>query len=361
MGALVEWQIDDLRAENGIPESEIMFIDNIEWGPYELPLVQPLALPGREITTRQGLLVRLSSGALTGVGDVAPLPGFSTESIEEAQACLDALPIIDCALDIDALLQGRCISALHDAPPSVRFGVECALLEMAAQQGRCDGNPLAPCHGEVSVNALLAGVTAEALTSLVDQGYRCIKIKVGRQPLAQDLATLDVLKSLPETVALRLDANRAWSLSDARHYVNALEGVALEYLEEPCESSDDSVRLARETGVPIALDESLLGLDDARLAALTDVVAFVIKPTLAGGVSGAIRLAKAARQCGAEPVISAAFESGVGIRALAFLAHALMTPGVAAGLDTWRWLACDVVDHSGPRSGPLMRLNEGAS
>jgi O-succinylbenzoate synthase len=60
-------------------------------------------------------------------------------------------------------------------------------------------------------------------------------------------------------------------------------------------------------------------------------------------------------------VISAAFESGVGIRALAYLANFVMSPGVAAGLDTWRWLAEDVLDHDGSRCEAELRFGSVAT
>ena len=334
----------------------MVVIDLIELGPYTLPLVQALALAGQDVAERRGLLVRLSCEGLSGVGDVAPLPGFSRESIEQAHRVLDALPIIGEDIDIEGLLEGQPVAALKGAPPSVCFGVECALLDLAAQRKPDTRNPMAPRAGEVHVNALLDEVTPEAVHTLAQQGYTCIKLKVGRQPLAADIAMVRSLVGVSDDVVVRLDANQAWSFSEACQFVNALEGLLLEYLEEPCQSPQDSLRLMREAGVPVGFDESLVGASDDQLLAMQGAAAFVIKPTLADGVSGAIRLARAARRCGAEPVISAAFESGVGIRALAHLANALMSPGVAAGLDTWRWLAQDVLDHDGPRTGPVMRL-----
>ena len=69
--------------------------------------------------------------------------------------------------------------------------------------------------------------------------------------------------------------------------------------------------------------------------------AAVLKPTLLGGVGATIRRAAEARSVGVRPVLSAAFESGVGLRGVAALAAA--TGAEPAGLDTYRWLAADVL------------------
>ena len=59
---------------------------------YRLPLAEPLTLAGRVIHEREGALVRIDSDSgASGWGDVAPLPGFSRESLEDAETELAAL------------------------------------------------------------------------------------------------------------------------------------------------------------------------------------------------------------------------------------------------------------------------------
>ena len=167
----------------------------------------------------------------------------------------------------------------------------------------------------------------------------------------------ELSKHADPQVSLRLDANRAWSYDEALAFVRALPAaLPLAYIEEPCRDVADTLQLAQSGRVPIALDESLLGLNDEGLAQLKGLSAYVIKPTLCGGLSGAARLARAARQSDAEPVVSAAFESGVGIRALVYLANELMTPGLAAGLDTWQWLVDDVAESGVLSAGAMMHV-----
>ena len=95
-----------------------------------------------------------------------------------------------------------------------------------------------------------------------------------------------------------------------------------------------------DTGLPVALDESLVGTDPEALQGKGWATAAVLKPTLLGGVACVLRFAASARALGIRPVLSGAFESGVAMRGHVALAAA--TGGAPAGLDPYRRLATDV-------------------
>ena len=335
-----------------------MHIDSIDIAPYRIALQRPLRLAGRDVCEREGFLLKIFSQGALGMGDVAPLPGFSAETLTEARENVLALGLEGADVAVGGLASSAEIPALDNALPSVRFGIECALLELAAkQQLGLDSNPFDRRPRPIAVNALLTEPSVDAFLQLVEQGYTCIKIKVGRDDGSQDMHFLHSLSGqIDPGVSLRLDANRAWSQAEAQAFVEALPALPLMYIEEPCVHVRDSLKLAQTHGVPIALDESLISMDEQDLARLDKVAAFVIKPTLCGGVCAAVRLARAARECGAQPVISAAFESAEGLRALVFLADALMTPAVAAGLDTWQWLGEDISASGVTTDGPTMHV-----
>ena len=84
---------------------------------------------------------------------------------------------------------------------------------------------------------------------------------------------------------------------------------------------------------------------------LTGVKAIVLKATLLGGLYRSLALAREARRLGMIPVISSTFESGIGILGLARLA-VFACPGIPAGLDTYRWLASDVIR-------PRLKMSQG--
>ncbi len=305
--------------------------------PYALPLTEPVVWGGAAQTERRGVLVRVETDlGSVGWGDAAPLPGFSRETLQETMDALDRAATGDAS----------------NLPPAARFGLDLALADAAAQD---DERPLAfspdPDVTLPLAGLVLSGSPAEA-ERLARAGYRTVKLKVGRTDVLTDAARVRAARAaVGPDVALRLDANRAWSGDDARRFADALADVALDFIEEPLADPAGLPELWLDTGLPLALDETLQGpggIDLIRGWA----AAVVVKPTLVGGIASAHAIAERAQGVGARVVISAAFESGVGLRGLVALAAA--TGGHAAGLDTYRWLARDVLDPRLPLDRPLV-------
>jgi O-succinylbenzoate synthase len=110
----------------------------------------------------------------------------------------------------------------------------------------------------------------------------------------------------------------------------------------------------------VALDESLVGIQPEELEEHRYARAFVLKPTLLGGISHTLRVAEQALRLGVTPVISSAYESGVGTAALVALAAGIGDRPVPAGLDTYRRLAGDVLDTPLDLPAPSVGVRETA-
>ena len=318
---------------------------------YRLPLVGPLPLAGGVIHEREGLLIRIDSdsGAF-GWGDAAPLPGFSRESIDEAAteatAWAERLRGEPRGDDLETWLGRESAAATS---PSVRFGLETALASLARRMEDGAAAELVCCDGSVPVNGLLAGSREQVLSDaqrLRDGACRAVKLKVGSRSVVEDVeVTRAVRDAIGDGVGLRLDANRSWSLEQAVAFGRELgDAVGVEYLEEPLRDPAHLRELFDATGIPMALDESLLELRPDDLEERPEVGAVVLKPTLLGGLASARKWAAKASEMNIRPVVSSCFESGVGLLALAGFAWERTGKAVPAGLDTYRWLAADVVE-----------------
>ncbi len=327
--------------------------------PFQLPLTAPLRLGAHTYHARSGVLLRLEHDGLVGWGEAAPLPGFSPDTLEEAHAALEGLrgTTLERAL---AAIEADEALILPALPPAARAAAEGALLSLAARQrGTSPARLLcAEASATIALNGLLtAAPGAETIRQarvLAERGYRAVKLKVGQQPVIDDAALVrQVAGVLEGRAALRLDANRAWKREDALRFADHIAGVEVAYVEEPATDPADLPALAAH--LPIALDESLVGQTPDVLACHPYARAVVLKPMLLGGVWRALQWARAAQARGMVAVVSAAFESGVGLRLNAALAAALGgdTP---AGLDTYRWLASDVLPVRLPFDGPSVRL-----
>ncbi|QIN79931.1 o-succinylbenzoate synthase [Rubrobacter marinus] len=335
---------------------------------FRLPLTAPLVLKGETVRHREGLLLRLDgAGGAVGWGEASPLPGFSREVLPEAARELHGLAESVVGRGVPEARPGAGLDGapgFTDAAPSVRFGCELALWNLyAAARGVALPEVVSPrFRAVVPANGLLAGSPTEVLGGarrMRAEGYEAAKLKVGGRPVGEDVALVrTVREALGGDVSLRLDANRAWGTQEALEFARGIEGVGIEYLEEPLEEPADLGSFARACGVPVALDESLVGMAPEALGAHRYAVAVVIKPSLIGGLSRALDLANRALDLGMRPVVSSAYESGVGTAALVALAAGIGDEGVPAGLDTYRRLAGDVIEPRLPLPAPRIDVRE---
>ena len=293
---------------------------------WQIPMDAGVVLRERRLKTRDGFFVHLRQGEREGWGEIAPLPGFSLETLDEAQAALMAWT--------HAWREGE-DPALPDVP-SVAFGISCALAELDGRLPDAANYRAAPlCSGDPDeLFVLLSGMPGEKVA----------KIKVGLYEAVRDGMVVNLLLEAIPDLHLRLDANRAWTPLRAQQfakYVNPAYRNRIAFLEEPCKTRDDSRAFARETGIAIAWDESLREADFA-FAAEPGVRAVVIKPTLTGSLDKVREQVAAAHAAGLTAVISSSIESSLGLTQLARIA-AWLTPDTVPGLDTLNLMQAQLI------------------
>lgn len=212
----------------------------------------------------------------------------------------------------------------------------------------------APVREAVPVNATVPAVPAEQVPAVLARfpGCTTAKVKVAQagQALRDDVDRVAAVREVlgPEG-RVRVDANGAWSLADARWAVASLAAFDLEYVEQPCAEVDDlvllRVALARAgVEVLIAADESVRRAEDPlRVARAGAADVLVLKVAPLRGVRPALAIAA---ECGLPVVVSSALDTSVGIAAGAALAAALPELPYACGLATTSLLTRDVVRAS---------------
>lgn len=321
---------------------------------YRLPFKRPLELSGTTLNAREGLVIHLSTEeGVDGFGEIAPLSGFSPESLEEARTqvlalssslCGQVLP--DCFEDLDAALDEWGAGALLH--PSVRFGMESALLGILAKaQNDSLGHIIcADSHSPVPVSGLLSGPDDSLpaqVRALLDAGFTEMKLKVGadrdsavrRVNIVNDLAYGKGL--------LHLDVNRAWDVDTAVSVGQEISCAAVSYIEEPFADVKRIPEFFDATMIPVALDESLqqLSFDEVRMISGIDIL--VLKPTILGGIGRTRTLMQQAEGRGLTTSVSSTFESSLGLSVLASLAGTAVHAFAAAGLDTLKWFERDLL------------------
>lgn len=299
----------------------------VAWRPYRRLFQQPLVTQHGTWRERRGLWIRLMRDGRVGWGEIAPLPGFGSETLEEAIAFCRHLP-------------PRCseteLRHIPDDLPACQFGLGMALEQWLLPV------PLYPPQWDCC--QLLP--TGERSLSITGQSGRTYKWKIGVADVGQELAWFEQwVEGWPEGARLRLDANGGLDEAAAQRWLslcdrlNAQREVPLvEFLEQPLPADQVAVmqRLGDRYATPIALDESVGTL--AQLAAChaqgwRGIV--VLKPAIAGSPH---HIRQACQGLGLAVVWSSVFETALTQQ---FIAHRIvptMEGDRAVGFGVNHWL-----------------------
>jgi len=315
--------------------------------PYCFPLAHPLRTATGSIDVRRGFIVALEDGeGHRGLGEAAPLPGWSAERLSDVQRELTAWAR-------QPLGDGGSLC------PATAHAVSCASRDLDAQR---TGTPLARAlAAEVQSEVPIAHLATDAAdaAALVEGGARCLKFKVAVASPSEDLVRLLAVREVvgPD-IRIRVDANRGWSLATARAMLPRLADLGITLIEEPVEQPQDMAHL-RGHGVGIAADESVRNLADLTAiiaGGLADTV--VIKPMLVGSLEACRSMITEAAAAGLQIMVTTSIDAMVARRAALHLAATVPSGHlVPCGLMTGRWLAEDLGSDLIPVAGCL-RLPE---
>lgn len=333
----------------------------MEVEPYTLPLSEPLATAAGRIDRRRGFVVRVADGPVQGLGEAAPLAGF-TESVESCRRALsDAVSVAE-----RRGLQAARDTVDPDVHPAAAHGVGLAILDAAARKL---SQPLHRLFADrsrqsIPVNATVGDADRETTTAAaaeaVAAGYECVKVKVGARSVETDLDRVRAVRErVGDDVTLRADANAAWSRSEAQRAVEGLEGCGLEYLEQPLAAGDLTGHATLRTAdVPIALDESLVEYSIDAVSAADAADAVVCKPMVHGSPIAGRDVAVRARRADLQVTITTTIDAVVARTAAVHVAASL--PDVAhCGLATADHLAADLGPDPAPVSDGLIQVPTG--
>lgn len=348
-----------------------MRIARLIWDVYRLPFAAGFRTAHGSLATRTGIVLRLvSDRGAQGLGEIAPLPPFGGQ-LDDALALLRALAPALVGKAVESLpAAAGAHPALAAFPPAtqqiVLAGIDLGCADLLAQAA---GQPLArwlgaqPPPTAVPVNATIGAPTAAAAAEAARQarsaGFGCVKLKVGSATLAEEIARVAAVRAaLGPAVELRLDANGAWSVSQAVETLTALQPYAVALVEQPTPPHDPLALAEVRRSCPhimIAADESA---GDAsaieRLLAVHAADAIVIKPMLLGGLRTALALARRILAAGGRVIVTSLLDSGIGVVGALHLAAALPPPVPVCGLATTALLHDDLIHEAlTPQHGNL--------
>ncbi len=320
-----------------------MRITRVEVWPVSMPLAEPYAVAYETISSADNVFLRVHTDTdHVGYGCAAPDPHVTGES---AAGVLETLANqIALALHGSDPLRPALVLEQLRPPfrqwPSALAAVDMALYDLA---GRASGLPVWRLLGgyrdsiptSVTIGILDEGETVERARDWVKRGFRCLKLKGGRDVESDIARVLKVREQVGDGIELRFDANQGYSVSDALGFVKATRPAKVEVLEQPTPAGEPGLlaQVTRDASIPIMADESLKGLRDAYRVveeSLADMVN--VKLMKVGGIGEALQINAVARMAGVEVMVGCMDEAALGIAA--GLHFALARPNVAyADLD----------------------------
>lgn len=322
----------------------------LTYSPYNLKFIKPFETSKGIIKERKGFIIQLkSSSGKIGIGDAAPLPELGSEKYEEAESALNKIKL---KFQIDLIQFEKNLNEIlspFSNMPTLRHGIEQAFINLICKEKNYSLNELFNRYSrkEINVNAVIGFKSvkdsAETAINFVKEGYKVLKIKIGRKSFNEDLNCLkEIRSSVGGSIKLRIDANGKWTLSEAANNLKKLESLNLEYVEQPVRGQKNLIELSKNTSIPIAVDESIRTEKDAiNLIAKKAASVLILKPMMLGGIIPTLKIIRLAEENGIKSVITSSFESVIG-RSMAIFAASIVKNDLAHGLATGKFFEKDL-------------------
>lgn len=317
---------------------------NINIIPRTFHFKQPAKTSRGEYLVRKSWLIELTSDVKPdrkGIGECAPLPDLSCDySTDYGVTLKDFCDKFVCG--------GRIPYEDMRDYPSMLFGLETAFRQLSGEHGVIYDTPFSRGEMGMPINGLVWMGTYEQMNERMEQklrdGYRCIKLKVGAINFDDELELVKNIRRRfsDDYVELRLDANCGFTYDEALYKLELLSQYSIHSIEQPIKVRQwgRMAELCRDSPLPIALDEELIGVNDVEMKDyMLNVIKpayIVIKPSLHGGIKGTEEWVAAARRQGIGSWVTSALESNIGLNAIAQLTAHLYGSDIslAQGLGT---------------------------
>lgn len=320
---------------------------------YAIPYSPPLNMRGKKYKIRRGLIIGLANrDGVWAYGEYAPFPPHTEKTLLSFVDGMEILlreQIVDIPLEINSVEDlAETLRAMPD-DTFLRFALESALWQLKSREENRDPRLFLADKflKGFSLNALITELNSHGNqpdAKQLSSAASVYKIKVGQGDMDEEIRHVQKLcHTLPVHKKLRLDANRNWSFEQAEYFLSHMNPDKIEYIEEPLKFQQSLEKLYLYTGIPYAYDETLHNRDFKIPRKRVGLAALIIKPALVGNMARIKKLARAGVEARKKIVFTSAFESGLGLSAIACMASAWGSPATAMGLGTFAFFSQDTL------------------
>ena len=281
----------------------------------------------------------LEKDGITGIGECSTIPNLSIDPVDSYTERLDILcRQLNDGVDPTTIdLEGY---------PSIAFGLETALLDMASKGSKV-------LYPSSSFTKGITGIPINGLVWMGDKafmqkqikekivaGYHCIKLKIGANDFNTELEIIAAIRHefTSADMEIRLDANGAFSPLDALDKLDRLSVYGIHSIEQPIRQHqlEAMAELCAKSPIPVVLDEELIGVKSSEKEVLLQKIMpayIILKPSLLGGFRESEEWIRLANKYNIGWWITSALEANIGLNAIAQWTATLGSP-MPQGLGT---------------------------
>ena len=308
------------------------------WG-YNYEFKRPAGTSRGIMTKKPCYFIEVTYDGVTGRGECGILPGLSIEDFPKYEEKLETVCLELTVLDPikwEEWAEKNCLDQdwydKYELWPSIIFAIELALLQWKSLKNsnllwNLFDTPFTRKEIGLPINGLIWMGDKSFLNDQLDlrliEGYRCIKMKVGAIEIEQELGILQKIRNEKPNIQIRVDANGGYNAETALVNMAHMEKFNIHSIEQPCATDDiDALaKVSREGIIPIALDESLIGVYEKKQRdILLDRIKpnfIVLKPSLIGGFKSCEDWISRAKIRGIKWWITSALEGNEGLTGIA--------------------------------------------
>jgi len=295
----------------------------LQYFKYDLQFKRPGGTSRGVLFSKETWYLQVREGNKVGYGECGLLRGLSADDRPDYEQMLRWL-------QTDGVKQPESVYAALREFPSIQMGWETAVRSLQSTNPMVmfssrftQGTAGIPINGLVWMGE--KDFMKQQINEKLDQGFRCIKLKIGALNFADELEILRNLRREydAQTLEVRVDANGAFDSSNALNKLDQLAGFKLHSIEQPIAKNqpDKMAVLCKTTPLPIALDEELISVFNlASQAELLDYIKpqyIVLKPSFVGGFTGTEQWIRLAQERNIGWWATSALESDIGLNAIA--------------------------------------------
>ncbi|MBN8234227.1 dipeptide epimerase [Halobacillus kuroshimensis] len=311
-----------------------MKIQSVETMRVAVPLHKPFITALRTVTVAESIYVRIEfDNGLTGCGEAPPTHVITGESLGGIENTIKEIltPVL---IGSDILQREAVFESLHRScvgNTSAKAAVDMALYDGLSQAA---GLPLYQFLGgwtdqletDYTVSVNTPEEMAEDADAYVQQGFRVLKVKVGKDSIHHDIERIQAIhQRIGKDAVIRLDANQAWTAKEAVYAIREMENrkLPIELVEQPVKAGDiDGLKMVTDAvSTVIMADESVFSPEDAiRMLKTGSADMINIKLMKSGGIHKALKINAAAESFGVPCMVGSMIETKLGITAAAHFA-----------------------------------------